>query len=120
MRFVCTPVAELIGLYLLHQISGLFPKIEFGLYRDDGLAVLKGNTPGPERDQIRKKLIQFFKEHNLKITIETNLKVVNFLDITLNIENRKYWPYSKPNNTQQYINTKSNHPQSSSHTYQKQ
>lgn len=51
-----------------------------------------------------------FKNNNLNITIETNLQIVNFLEVTLDISNRKYWPYSKPNNIQQYINTKSKQP----------
>ena len=48
----------------------------------------------------------------LKITIEANKKVVNFLDVTLNLNNGKYMPYNKPNNNPLYINKKSNHPPS--------
>ena len=29
----------------------------------------------------------------LRITIETNLKVANFLDLTLNLKNGKYYPF---------------------------
>lgn len=46
----------------------------------------------------------------MRITAETNLLVVDFLDVTLNLENRKYSPYHKPNNTPLYIHTQSNHP----------
>ena len=103
-------VAELIGLFMLNKINTHFPILTFGIYRDDGLAVHRDSLPGPERDRLRKQLIQLFKDNELKITIETNLQVVNFLDVTLNISNRTYRPYSKPNNIHQYINTKSNHP----------
>ena len=37
-------VAELVGLYLLQQMSlNVFGKNMFGLYRDDGLAVTRGS-----------------------------------------------------------------------------
>ena len=42
----------------------------------------------------------------------TNLKTVNFLDVTLNLCNRKYYPYSKPNDRPLYINRLLNHPPS--------
>ena len=103
-------VAEMVGLFMLDKIRIQFPELNFGLYRDDGLAVHKHNMPGPERDRLRKRIIQLFKDNGLKITIETNLSRVNFLDVTLDVLSGKYWPYSKPNNTHLYINTKSNHP----------
>ena len=49
-------------------------------------------------------------ETKLKITIEANLKIVNFLDVTLNLNTGKYQPYIKAENAISYINTKSNHP----------
>ena len=36
---------------------------------------------------------------------------VNFLDVTLNLYNEKYYPYRKPND-RPFINTLSNHPPS--------
>ena len=47
--------------------------------------------------------------YGLKITIESNLKIVNYLDITLDLANGKYYPYRKHGNPPQYINAKSNH-----------
>ena len=46
----------------------------------------------------------------LEITIDTNMQVVNFLDVTLSIKDGKFWPYAKPNNTIKYVHTQSNHP----------
>ena len=51
-----------------------------------------------------------FKEFGLKIGIETNLKIVNVLDITFNLRNRTYRPYRKPNDNLLYIYTSSKHP----------
>ena len=46
----------------------------------------------------------------MKITIETNLKIVNFLDVDFDLKKGTFKPYSKPNNDIMYINTDSNHP----------
>ena len=46
----------------------------------------------------------------LKITIEANKKVVNFLDVTFDRRNGSYKPYMKPNNKLLYDRWKSNHP----------
>ncbi len=49
-------------------------------------------------------------ENYLKITIEANMTMVNFLDATLDLKSGKYWPHSKPGNVLSYIHVKSNHP----------
>ena len=81
-----------------------------GFYRDDGLACLC-NISGPASDKTRKDMIRTFWENfGLKITITTNLKTVNFLDVTFNLCTGKYQPLNKPNDTPTYINVNSNHP----------
>ena len=44
--------------------------------------------------------------------MQTNLKIVNYLDVTFNFNNGTYCPYRKPSNQPLYINAKSNHPPS--------
>ena len=51
-----------------------------------------------------------FKEIDFKIEIETNLKIVNFLDVTFSLANSTYRPYRKPNDNLLYIHTSSNQP----------
>ena len=102
-------ICELVGLLLLEEIRKRFPDLNFGLYRDDGLAVHR-RIPGPRLDSIRKELHKMFAEFGLKITVETNLTQVNFLDTTLDLCNESYTPYRKPNDTPLYINVQSNHP----------
>ena len=82
-----------------------------GLYRDDGLDCF-GYTSGPQADTIKKDFIKIFKEdyYDLIITCDTNLKAVNFLDVTLNLTTGKCQPYNKPDNNPLYINILSNHP----------
>ena len=57
-------------------------------------------------------LRKIFEHNGLKITIETNQKSINYLDVTLNLQTEKHQPYIKPGNIPSYINTKSNHPPS--------
>ena len=104
-------VCELVGLFLLSKLLTIFGAGNFGLYRDDGLAVVK-NLPDRCTDKLRKKLKKTFKDENLDITVVTNLKITNFLDITLNLNTGKYYPYRKPNDTPLYVCKKSNHPPS--------
>ena len=88
-----------------------FPSIghSVGLYRDDGLAVIE-NANGLLLDRLRKKIIALFKDEELSITIETNLSVTDFLDVTLDLSRGKYYPYRKPNDKPLYINASSNQP----------
>ena len=106
---VCELVCELVGIYVLNILANKYDKSKIGLYRDDGLAAFK-NISGSKADKIKKDITKIFKETGLRITIQTNLKVVNFLDITLNLNNGKYYPYRKPNDKPVYIHKQSNHP----------
>ena len=45
----------------------------------------------------------------MKVTIETNLHITEYLDITFNLKTGKYYPYRKQNNSLQYIYVQSNH-----------
>ncbi|KAJ8045980.1 hypothetical protein HOLleu_09119 [Holothuria leucospilota] len=61
-------------------------------------------------DLVRKDLVKVFQSCGLKITVQTNLRSVNFLDVTLNLDTASYQPYRKPNDEPIYINRLSNHP----------
>ena len=81
---------------------------KIGLYRDDGLAVSSATPRGNER--IKNEICLVFKEHGLNITIEVNKKIVDFLDVTLDLNDSTYRPYTKPNASLLYVNRESNHP----------
>eukprot|EP00117_Sycon_ciliatum_P000790 scpid69264/ scgid6218/ len=104
-----TEVCELVGAFALAMIADVFNGRDVGLYRDDGLAVFR-NASGHEADRIRKEMTKIFQNLGLKITIQTNLKRVDFLDVTLDLTTGKYCPYRKPNDKPMYINCQSNHP----------
>ena len=46
----------------------------------------------------------------LNVTIQSGLRVVNFLDVQFNLNNVTYQSYRKPDSTSVYINKKSNYP----------
>ena len=103
-------VCELVGLYILHKMNETFPELDTGLYRDDGLSALK-RTPKTKLERLKKDMIKMFKEElGLRITLDTDLTVVNFLDITLDLHGEKFYPYRKPNDFPMYIHKQSNHP----------
>ena len=58
----------------------------------------------------KERICKIFRKCDLKITIEANKKVVNFLDVTLDLNTEKFKPYSKPSSTPLYVHSKSNHP----------
>ena len=106
-------VCELVGMFALSQLPKWYNRCDIGIYRDDGLAVFRGMS-GSMAESAKKDITKSFNDLGLRITIETNLKTVNFLDVTLNVCtcNGKYYPYRKPNNRPLYINRLSNHPPS--------
>ena len=79
------------------------------MYRDDGLIILR-KCDQPTADRIRKDIIKVCKQIGFKIDIKTNLKEVDFLDVTLSLQKKTYRPYKKANDKLFYINTSSNHP----------
>ena len=99
-------VCELVGLFLLMKMKEILP--EAGLYRDDGLGVTKGSRHALAR--LQKKLRSLFKDHSLTITVEVNVKMVDFLDVILHLGTGLHGPYRKTNDRLIYINNASNHP----------
>ena len=50
----------------------------FALHHDDGLAIFK-NVCGPASVKIKKHFCIFFREHDLELTIQCNIKALNFV-----------------------------------------
>ena len=99
---------DMVGLFMLQQLKGL--NLDSGLYRDDGLGVSYA-TPR-QVEQIKKEICRIFKRHGLSITIEANKKHVNFLDISMDLNEGVYKPFMKENDVPYYVHCKSNHPPS--------
>ena len=81
-------MCELVGTYILNQLKDTFQHHSVVLYRDDGPAVVK-DLSGPEIERMKKRFIKIFKDCGLKITIKGDLKIMNFLDVTFNLQ-KKY------------------------------
>ena len=102
-------ICELVGLYILTEIHKNIDFTSVGLYRDDGLAVIR-SAPGSSLDRYRKKLITLFQDNELTITVKTKKTSINFLDINFCLNSESYQPYRKPNDEPFYINRTSTHP----------
>ena len=77
-------LCELVGLYFLDLLTKKFGKQNIGLYRDDGFSWFENMS---ERDlyKITKKILKIFKSSGLSITVECNLIVTDFLDVTFDL-----------------------------------
>ena len=55
-------------------------------------------------------ILKFFKAEDLQIIIKCNLKIVDYLDVTLNLNDGKYRPFHKTNEKTTYIHVESDRP----------
>ena len=78
-----------------------------GIYRDDEL-ISTPNSNGPLKSKIQKKVIRAFRYMGLKIEISSNLKIVNILDVTLNLNENSNKPFCKTYTIPTYINVSYN------------
>ena len=60
--------------------------------------------------QTQKTIWKFFKYKALQIIIKCDLKIVDYLVVTLNLNDGTYRPFHKPNEETTYIHVKSDHP----------
>ena len=67
-------------------------KEDVRLYRDDGFGVFK-NLSRPEIERKKKAIIKVLKKCGLSIVVDTNLKTVEFLDVTFELDKNIYIPY---------------------------
>ena len=68
-----TEICKLVGFYIQSKLQKILPKSNLGLYRDDGLALLR-NLNRQQTDKARKYIIGVFKDIGFSLEIETNLR----------------------------------------------
>ena len=102
-------VADLAGIYILDTLGRIVNLEQEGLYRYDGIIYIPDSN-GPKTSSIQKKIIRTFKLLGLRIQITSNLKIVDFLDVTLKLNNGTFKHFSKNDSAPRYINISSNHP----------
>ena len=101
-------VCELVGAFALAMIGDVSNGRDVGLYHDEGLAVFRIAS-----DRIRKEVRKIFQ--NLGLNDTDNLKrVLDFLDVTLDLTTGKSCPYRIPVKPSTY-----NHPELASIDQQK-
>ena len=66
--------------------------------------------PGPTLNKVQKDITSICKDLGHNIAVNTNMKTVDFLNVTLDLVNEKYASYRKPNDHPLYVHTDSNHP----------
>ena len=90
-------VSEFMGSFRLSRLERLIPKNQSGILRDDGL--LWARLSGRQFEQLRRNIHDLFKKYKLGITAaETNLRTVNYLDVTMSLADGTYKPFRKSNN----------------------
>ena len=102
-------IADLVGLYILYILSRIVSPEQMGLYHIDGIIYIP-NSNGPNSLRKQKKMIRAIKFLGFKIEVSSNNKIVNFLDVILNLSNNTYSPFLKADQYPSYINVNSNHP----------
>ena len=102
-------VCELIGSHILSVLKRLTKVDDVGLYRDDGLILLR-NLTGRNIELLRKEITKSMKDFGFSIEITANIKQADFLDVTFDLATGTYRPYKKPNDKILYVHVASNHP----------
>ena len=84
-------------IFFFINFQKIIIKKDIGFYRNDGLATFK-NVSGSKGENITKDIQKLFRNNHLNITIQRNLKIVNYLDVTINLSKATCGPFCKTNN----------------------
>lgn len=79
-----TEVCQLVGSYILSKSKIIIGREVLGLYQDDGLGVFC-SLSGPQVDRKQKQMEERFRQCKLSITVEINLKNLNFVDVLFDL-----------------------------------
>ena len=81
--------------FSLDKVMVKHDKNGIGLYRDNGLSVFK-NENDFELERIKKSLQKTFKDFGLEIVTGSNLRIINYLEVTLNLKGGSFRSCHKP------------------------
>ena len=104
-----TEICELVGIFMLSLLSKKYSSNNIDLYRDDGLSVFR-NISGQQAEKHKKIIQKVFKNKGLQMIIKCNLKIVDYLDVPLNLNDGTYRPCHKPNEETTYLHVESDYP----------
>ena len=101
-------LSELVGVFLLYQLLKKLSNVrDIGSYGNDRLVIFRSKTD-PQAEIIKKHFQENFRENDLNIVIKCNLKIVDYIDFTLNLL-KSYIPFSNINKKINYIHKGSTH-----------
>lgn len=95
---------------MLNRLTNIFGNNMAGLYRGDGLVAIP-NQSGYKLEKLKLAVHKYTKSIEFRITIEASLRVTDFLDVKLNLNEKTYEPFTKPKKLINYFNINSNDPQ---------
>ena len=96
-------ICELVGCVLLYSINKIMDP------SSHGLIIVDKSTP-KKCDGIRKRLYKLFEEFGFSLDVTTDLKITDYLDVSLNLYSGTVSPFRKRNQDLRYVNRGSNHP----------
>ena len=100
-------ICELVRCVLLYSINKIIDPSSHGLY--DGLIIVDRGTP-KKCDGIRKRLYKLFEEFGFRLDVTIDLKITDYLDVTLNLYSGTVSPFRKRNQDLRNVNMGSSHP----------
>ena len=89
-------ICELVEIFILSLLSKKYSSSNIGLYRDGWLSAFR-NISRKQAEKHKKIIQKIFKEKGLQIIIKRNLKRVDYLDVTLSLNDSTYRLFHKPN-----------------------
>ena len=98
-----------MGLYILDSLSRIVAWNRWVYIIYNGIIYIP-NSNGRNSSRIQRKIIKAFKFLGFKIEVSSNNKIVNFLDVPLNLSNNTYKLFLKIDQYPSYSNLNSNHP----------
>ena len=82
-------ICELVGIFMLSLLSRKFSSNNIGLYHDHALSVFR-NISGQQAEKHKKAIQHIFKDKGSQIIMKCNLKIVDYLGVTLNLNKRSF------------------------------
>ena len=102
-------ICEIVGMFMLSLLSKTFSSNNIGFYIVMTDSQFLGTLVDNKRKNFKKKK-WFKKDNGLQIIIKCNLKIVDYLDVTLNLTDGTYRLFHKHNEETTFIHVESDHP----------
>ena len=89
-------ICELRGIFMLSLLIKMFSSSNTGLHRDNALSVFR-NSSERQAEKHKKTIQKIVEDKGLPMIIKSNPKIVDYLEVTLNLNDGPYCPFDKLN-----------------------